>query len=85
MRTDSTRVSPDAIVEAREYIARLGKKYLPEKANEFAGKRQAQAQDAHEAIRPTRVDFTPESIRGSLSEEQYKLYKLIWQKLFRAR
>jgi DNA topoisomerase-1 len=80
MRTDSTRVSPDAIAEAREYIARLGKKYLPEKANEFAGKRQAQAQDAHEAIRPTRVDFTPESIRASLSEEQYKLYKLIWQK-----
>ena len=80
MRTDSTRVSPDAVVEAREFIAKLGKKYLPEKANEFAGKRQAQAQDAHEAIRPTRVDFTPESIRASLSEEQYKLYKLIWQK-----
>jgi DNA topoisomerase-1 len=80
MRTDSTRVSPDAIAEAREYIAKLGKQYLPEKANEFAGKRQAQAQDAHEAIRPTRVDFTPDSIRGSLSEEQYKLYKLIWQK-----
>jgi DNA topoisomerase-1 len=80
MRTDSTRVSPDAIAEAREFIAKLGKQYLPEKANEFAGKRQAQAQDAHEAIRPTRVDFTPESIRASLSEEQYKLYKLIWQK-----
>jgi DNA topoisomerase-1 len=80
MRTDSTRVSPDAVVEARELIARLGKQYLPEKANEFAGKRQAQAQDAHEAIRPTRVDFTPESIRASLSEEQYKLYKMIWQK-----
>ncbi len=80
MRTDSTRVSPDAIVEAREFIAKLGKQYLPEKANEFAGKRQAQAQDAHEAIRPTRVDFTPDSIRASLSEEQYKLYKLIWQK-----
>ncbi len=80
MRTDSTRVSPDAIVEAREYIAKLGKQYLPEKANEFAGKRQAQAQDAHEAIRPTRVDYTPDAIRASLSEEQYKLYKLIWQK-----
>jgi DNA topoisomerase-1 len=80
MRTDSTRVSPDAVVEAREFIAKLGKQYLPEKANEFAGKRQAQAQDAHEAIRPTRVDYTPDSIRASLSEEQYKLYKLIWQK-----
>jgi DNA topoisomerase-1 len=80
MRTDSTRVSPDAIAEAREFIVKLGKQYLPEKANEFAGKRQAQAQDAHEAIRPTRVDFTPDSIRSYLSEEQYKLYKLIWQK-----
>jgi DNA topoisomerase-1 len=80
MRTDSTRVSPDAIAEARAYIGRLGKEYLPAKPNEFAGKRQAQAQDAHEAIRPTRVDFTPESIRASLSEEQYKLYKLVWQK-----
>jgi DNA topoisomerase-1 len=80
MRTDSTRVSPDAIVEAREYIAKLGTRYLPTKANEFVGKKQVQAQDAHEAIRPTRVDLTPDSIRGSLSEEQYKLYKLIWQK-----
>jgi DNA topoisomerase-1 len=80
MRTDSTRVSPDAIVEARAYISKLGKQYLPEKANEYAGKKQAQAQDAHEAIRPTRVDFTPDSIRASLSEEQYKLYKMIWQR-----
>jgi DNA topoisomerase-1 len=80
MRTDSTRVSPDAIVEAREFIAALGPQYLPEKANEYAGKKQAQAQDAHEAIRPTRVDFTPDSIRASLSDEQYKLYKMIWQR-----
>jgi len=82
MRTDSTRVSPDAIVEARAYIAKLGARYLPAKANEFLGKKQAQvqAQDAHEAIRPTRVDLTPDSIRASLSEEQYKLYKLVWQK-----
>ena len=80
MRTDSTRVAPDAIVEAREYIGKLGKQYLPEKANEYAGKKQEQAQDAHEAIRPTRVDFTPDAIRASLSDEQYKLYKMIWQR-----
>jgi DNA topoisomerase-1 len=80
MRTDSTRVAPDAIMEAREYIGSLGKQYLPEKPNEYAGKRQEQAQDAHEAIRPTRVDFTPDSIRASLSDEQYRLYKMIWQR-----
>jgi DNA topoisomerase-1 len=80
MRTDSTRVAPDAIVEAREYIGGLGKQYLPEKPNEYTGKKQEQAQDAHEAIRPTRVDFTPDSIRASLSDEQYRLYKMIWQR-----
>ena len=80
MRTDSTRVSPDAIAEAREYIARLGSAYLPEKPNSYAGKKQEQAQDAHEAIRPTSVAFTPESIRKYLSDEQYRLYKLIWQR-----
>ena len=79
MRTDSTRVAPDAIVEAREYIRGLGKQYLPEKPNVYAGKKE-QAQDAHEAIRPTRVDFTPDSIRASLSDEQYRLYKMIWQR-----
>ncbi|QHS51862.1 type I DNA topoisomerase [Edaphobacter sp. 12200R-103] len=80
MRTDSTRVSPDAIAEAREYIGKLGAGYLPTKPNEFAGKKQAQAQDAHEAIRPTSVRFTPDSIRRYLSDEQYRLYKLIWQR-----
>ena len=79
MRTDSTRVSPDAIVEAREYVQKnLGAQYLPAKPNEYKSKKDAQ--DAHEAIRPTNVAFTPESIRKSLSEEQYKLYKLIWQR-----
>jgi DNA topoisomerase-1 len=79
MRTDSTRVNPDAIVEAREYIVgKLGPKYLPEAAIEYKGKKDAQ--DAHEAIRPTRVDYTPESIRASLSDEQYKLYRMIWQR-----
>jgi DNA topoisomerase-1 len=80
MRTDSTRVSPDAIAEAREFIGKLGAAYLPGKPNEFAGKKQAQAQDAHEAIRPTSVKFTPDSIRRYLSDEQYRLYKLIWQR-----
>jgi DNA topoisomerase-1 len=78
MRTDSTRVSPDAIKEARDYIAKLGPKYLPEKANEFKGKKDAQ--DAHEAIRPTNVSFTPESIRRYLSDEQFRLYRMIWQR-----
>ncbi len=78
MRTDSVRVSPDAVVEAREFIAKLGKGYLPEKANEFKGKKDAQ--DAHEAIRPTSVAFTPESIRRYLSDEQFRLYRMIWQR-----
>jgi DNA topoisomerase-1 len=80
MRTDSTRVSPDAIEEAREFIGKLGAAYLPAKANEYVGKKQVQAQDAHEAIRPTNVKFTPESIRKYLSDEQFRLYKLIWQR-----
>lgn len=80
MRTDSTRVSPDAIADAREFIGKLGGQYLPAKPNEYAGKKQVQAQDAHEAIRPTSVKFTPDSIRKYLSDEQYRLYKLIWQR-----
>ncbi len=80
MRTDSTRVSADAITEVRSYISKLGPKYLPPTPNEYAGKKQADAQDAHEAIRPTNVEFTPDSIRRHLSDEQYRLYKLIWQR-----
>ncbi len=79
MRTDSTRVSDDALAEAREYIGtKLGAKYLPGKPNDYKTKKDAQ--DAHEAIRPTHVEYTPDEIRASLSEEQYKLYKLIWQR-----
>jgi DNA topoisomerase-1 len=78
MRTDSVRVSPDAVIEAREHIAKLGPRYLPEKANEYKGKKDAQ--DAHEAIRPTSVAYTPESIRRYLSDEQFRLYRLIWQR-----
>ena len=81
MRTDSTRVSPDAIVEAREFIGKLGAAYLPAKPNEYLGKKkEVEAQDAHEAIRPTSVKYTPESIRRYLSEEQFRLYRLIWQR-----
>jgi DNA topoisomerase-1 len=80
MRTDSTRVSADAITDVRNYISKLGPKYLPSSPNEYVGKKQADAQDAHEAIRPTDVNFTPDSIRRYLSDEQYRLYKLIWQR-----
>ena len=79
MRTDSTRVSPDAIAAARSYIGKnLGAQYMPASPNTFKGKKDAQ--DAHEAIRPTNVDLTPDAIRRYLSDEQYKLYKLIWQR-----
>ncbi len=79
MRTDSTRVSPDAIEAARSYIgSRLGAQYLPATPNTFKSKKDAQ--DAHEAIRPTNVELAPEEIKRYLSDEQYKLYKLIWQR-----
>jgi DNA topoisomerase-1 len=79
MRTDSTRVSPDAITGAREFIGKsLGKEYLPAEPNIFKSKKDAQ--DAHEAIRPSDVAFEPENIKQYLSDEQYRLYKLIWQR-----
>ncbi len=79
MRTDSPRVAPEAITGAREWIAKqLGKKYLPESPNAYKGKKDAQ--DAHEAIRPTDVARTPESIARFLSDEQLKLYALIWKR-----
>ena len=79
MRTDSTRVSPDAIADARKYIANeIGKSYLPDTPNTFKGKKDAQ--DAHEAIRPTEVTHTPESVKRYLSDEQFRLYQLIWRR-----
>ncbi len=79
MRTDSTRVSADAILEARDYVNKIhGAKYFPREPLEYKGKKDAQ--DAHEAIRPTHVEYTPDAIRQYLSEEQYRLYKMIWQK-----
>jgi len=79
MRTDSPRVAPEAKVGAREWISKnLGAKYLPATPNEYKGKKAAQ--DAHEAIRPTDVARTPESLARYLTEEQLKLYRLIWQR-----
>ena len=79
MRTDSTRVSPDALAAVREHIvARYGKGSLPADPNVFKSKKNAQ--DAHEAIRPTSLEHTPEQVRKHLKDEQYKLYKMIWDR-----
>src|SRR3954470_24900076 len=79
MRTDSVRISPDAIIELREYIkTTFGEKHLPAKENVFKSRKDAQ--EAHEAIRPTSLEYTPESVQKHLSDEQYKLYKLIWDR-----
>jgi DNA topoisomerase-1 len=79
MRTDSTRVSPDAITEARKWIEQThGKDYLPAAPNTFKSKKDAQ--DAHEAIRPTGVAYHPDEIKQYLSDEQYRMYRLIWQR-----
>lgn len=79
MRTDSLRISEEARAAAYKYITgRYGKEYLPEKPRYF--KTKSGAQDAHEAIRPTSVSFTPEFVKDALTAEQYKLYKLIWER-----
>ncbi len=79
MRTDSPRVSPDAVEGARAWIGKeLGAKYLPSSPNVYKGKKDAQ--DAHEAIRPTDASRTPESVARYLSDEQLKLYTLIWRR-----
>jgi len=79
MRTDSTRVSNEALAEVREYItSQYGKDYLPESPNTYKEKKAAQA--AHEAIRPTSAMRHPDQIKQYLKEDEYKVYKLIWQR-----
>jgi DNA topoisomerase-1 len=79
MRTDSTRVSNDALAEVREYItSQYGPEYLPQSANTYKEKKEAQA--AHEAIRPTSAIRHPDQIKQYLKEDEYKVYKLIWQR-----
>ena len=79
MRTDSTRVSNDALAEVREMIGKeYGPQYLPEQPNTFKSKKNAQ--EAHEAIRPTSVVRNPDSVKQYLKEDEFKVYKLIWQR-----
>lgn len=79
MRTDSTRVSDAALTEVREFIGtEFGADYLPAKPNFYRSKKDAQ--DAHEAIRPTDVRRLPESLRSKLGQDEFKLYHLIWQR-----
>jgi DNA topoisomerase-1 len=80
MRTDSTNLSPEALEQIRGFVQKsYGAAYLPEKPNIFSSSNK-DAQEAHEAIRPTDVARRPEDLREALTEEQFKLYNLIWQR-----
>ena len=79
IRTDSVRVSDEALEAARSFIpVQFGAEYLPETPNIYKGR--SNAQDAHEAIRPTDISRTPDSVKDSLSREQFNLYRLIWNR-----
>ena len=81
IRTDSTRISDDAMAELRQAISeRFGGEYLPETPNVYKSRKNAQ--DAHEAIRPTDAGLRPEKLKGLISNDQYKLYKLIYDRFF---
>ena len=80
MRTDSTHLSNDAVEMARRYVdQQFGDRYLPEKPNRYTSSNKS-AQEAHEAIRPTNVELTPKRVRPHLSDEQFRLYDLIWRR-----
>ncbi len=79
MRTDSTHLSKEAVNEVRKYIgSNLGPDYLPKEAKSYTSKKSAQ--QAHEAVRPTDADFAPSDIKQFLTDEQFKLYDLIWRR-----
>lgn len=81
MRTDSVRISDDAQADAKNYITEsFGEKYYPKTPNVYVKNDKKNVQDAHEAIRPSYVDKTPESLKSYLTSEQYKVYKLIWSR-----
>lgn len=79
MRTDSVRISDQALAESRSLIKdKYGDKFLPEKPNQYKVKKSAQ--DAHEAIRPTSFEYSPEKVKAHLADDEFELYKLIWQR-----
>ncbi len=81
MRTDGTNLSADAISDFRNFIKKsYGNEYMPEKANNYSGKKAKNAQEAHEAIRPTDINRSPEAVKKYLSTDQNKLYNLIWSR-----
>ena len=81
MRTDSVRVSEQAVASARELIgSQYGKPYLPDAAVVYKAGKNARVQDAHEAIRPTDVNRRPEDVQRYLEPDQFRLYQLIWQR-----
>ncbi len=81
MRTDGTNISKDAITSFRDFIMQnYGDKYLPEQPLNYSGKKAKNAQEAHEAIRPTEIIRKPEDMKKYLSTDQYKLYNLIWSR-----
>jgi DNA topoisomerase-1 len=81
MRTDSTRLNADIIIDAREFILNVhGDSYLPDKPRIYEQKNKKNVQDAHEAIRPTSLKYTPQFVKPYLDEPQFKLYDLIWKR-----
>ena len=79
MRTDSTRISDEAVQDVRAYIAvKYGPEFLPDSANIYKSKKDAQ--DAHEGIRPTSMEYSPEDVEKHLAEDELKLYRLIWNR-----
>ena len=81
MRTDGTQISNESISSFRDYISsNYGKQYLPETQNNYSGKKAKNAQEAHEAIRPTEIIRTPSEIKKYVNSDQFKLYDLIWKR-----
>ncbi len=81
MRTDGTNLSADAVSDFRNFIKKeYGNEYLPENPNNYSGKKAKNAQEAHEAIRPTDINRNPDSVKKYLSSDQQKLYSLIWSR-----